>query len=206
MLGVPLDGPAWMFGDNQAMINSSMLPEGRLTKRSVALSYHRVREAVAAGIMYYFHVDGKINISDCMTKLLSNRILSNLIKPVLFWQGDTRECGRINLHIQGNKITLIPIEPDTYGSDVVPIGECQPVFVMDLCDVMDLGDMDLSDMDPDMVQYTVANGLIEPALSGLDQAQSPDSITSTQWGLDQQPMTMMAADEDEWFYQWNHTA
>ena len=28
MLGVPLDGPAWMFGDNKAMVDSSMLPEG----------------------------------------------------------------------------------------------------------------------------------------------------------------------------------
>ena len=32
-LGVPLDGPAWMFGDNQAVITSSTIPHSKLSKR-----------------------------------------------------------------------------------------------------------------------------------------------------------------------------
>ena len=84
MLGIPLDGPSWLFGDNKAMINSSMIPEGKLTKRSIALAYHKVREQVANGSMYYFHIDGKVNISDCLTKSLNRTVLWKLIKPVLF--------------------------------------------------------------------------------------------------------------------------
>ena len=52
MMGIPLDGPAWMFGDNQSVITSSTLPHSSLNKRHNALAYHRVREAVAAGVMY----------------------------------------------------------------------------------------------------------------------------------------------------------
>ena len=122
MLGVPIDGPAWLFGDNKAMVDSAMLPEGRLTKRSAALSWHRLRECVSAGICYFFHIDGKINISDCMTKHLSARILHNLVEPVLFWKGDTNDLGKINIHIQGNKYTL---EPVVSSSTDLPIGEYQ---------------------------------------------------------------------------------
>lgn len=125
MLGAPLDGPSWCFGDNESMINSSMLPEGRLMKRSIALSYHRVRECVSANILHFFHVDGKLNISDCLTKHLSHRILQGLIKPVLFWKGDTNDCGNINIHIDGKKYTLEPIK-----DSALEIGECQPLEII----------------------------------------------------------------------------
>ena len=40
--GVPLDGPAWMFGDNQSVITSSTIPHSMLGKRHNFLAYHRV--------------------------------------------------------------------------------------------------------------------------------------------------------------------
>ncbi len=70
MLGVPLDGPAWLFGDNQSVVTSSTLPQSALNKRHNALSYHRVREAVAHGVMYFVHMDGKDNLADVLTKFL----------------------------------------------------------------------------------------------------------------------------------------
>jgi hypothetical protein len=27
MMGIPIDGPSWMFGDNQSVITSSTIPE-----------------------------------------------------------------------------------------------------------------------------------------------------------------------------------
>ena len=33
MMGVPLDGPAWLFGDNQSVITSSTMPHLLLNKR-----------------------------------------------------------------------------------------------------------------------------------------------------------------------------
>jgi hypothetical protein len=50
-LGVPIDGPAWMFGDNQSVTTASSIPHSSLNKRHNALYYHRVREAIASKVM-----------------------------------------------------------------------------------------------------------------------------------------------------------
>ena len=89
MMGIPLDGPAWLFGDNQSVITSSTIPHSNLNKHHNALSYHRVREAIAAKVMYFIHVDGKTNPSDVMTKFLGWAKFWPLIQPFLFWKGET---------------------------------------------------------------------------------------------------------------------
>jgi hypothetical protein len=88
MLGVPLDGKAYMFGDNQSVITSSTIPHSSLNKRHNALAYHRVREAIASNVMWFFHIPGKENPSDVLTKFLGFCIFWPLIKPFLFWRGD----------------------------------------------------------------------------------------------------------------------
>jgi len=47
-LGVPIDGPAYMFGDNNSVVLSTTIPSHALNKRHNFLSYHRVRECIAA--------------------------------------------------------------------------------------------------------------------------------------------------------------
>ena len=64
MLGVALDGPSWLFGDNQSVITSSTLPHSTLSKHWNALSYHRVHKAVAAGFVRFRFVDSKENPFD----------------------------------------------------------------------------------------------------------------------------------------------
>ncbi|MGH7955201.1 MAG: Ty1/Copia family ribonuclease HI, partial [Gloeomargaritales cyanobacterium] len=90
-LGVPLDGPAWMFGDNQSVVTNSTIPHSTLNKRHNALSYHRVREAIAAKVMHFVHLDGKQNPADCMTKFLTHAVAWPLLEPFLFWRGETTE-------------------------------------------------------------------------------------------------------------------
>jgi hypothetical protein len=89
MMGIPLDGPAWMFGDNQSVLTSSNVPHSSLNKRHNALSYHRVREAIAAGIINFMHVEGKCNPSDILTKFLGWQKFWPLVQPILFWKGET---------------------------------------------------------------------------------------------------------------------
>ena len=91
MLGVPLDGPAWMFGDNESVITSSTIPHSALKKRHEALAYHKVREAVASGIIYFCKIDGKENPADLLTTFRSHTRAWPLIKPLLFWAGDTMD-------------------------------------------------------------------------------------------------------------------
>ena len=89
MMGIPLDGPAWMFGDNQSVITSSTLPHSRLNKRHNALSYHRVREAIASGVMYFIYIKSEHNPADALTKFLNGEKLRKCIEPLLFWKGET---------------------------------------------------------------------------------------------------------------------
>jgi hypothetical protein len=89
MMGIPIDGPSWCFGDNQSVIVSSTIPQSMLNKRHNALSYHRVRECIANETIYFMHIDGKTNPSDVLTKFLGWSQFWPLIQPLLFWKGET---------------------------------------------------------------------------------------------------------------------
>ena len=60
-LGVPIQGPTFMYGDNKTVVQSSAVPHSRLHKRHSLLAYHRVREAIAAGVVVFLHIAGKLN-------------------------------------------------------------------------------------------------------------------------------------------------
>jgi hypothetical protein len=60
-LGVPVNHKSFMFGDNQAVVMNSAIPHSSLNKCHNALSYHRVREMIAAMILGYYRIDGKLN-------------------------------------------------------------------------------------------------------------------------------------------------
>jgi hypothetical protein len=92
MMGIPLDGPAWMFGDNQSVLTSATVPQSNLNKRHNALAYHRVREAVGAKVMYFMHIAGKVNVSDIFTKFLPWAEFWPLVQPLLFWKGETLQA------------------------------------------------------------------------------------------------------------------
>jgi hypothetical protein len=89
MMGIPIDGPSWMFGDNQSVVTSATIPDSTLNKRHNALSYHLVRECIAAEIIYFMHIKGLHNPSDLLTKFLSWSNFWPLIQPLLFWKGET---------------------------------------------------------------------------------------------------------------------
>jgi hypothetical protein len=60
--------PTDVFGDNLSVIQNSQNPEADLSKKHVAISFHVVREAIAAGIICPYWLKGKYNLSDIMTK------------------------------------------------------------------------------------------------------------------------------------------
>jgi hypothetical protein len=83
-LGVPISGPSMMFGDNESVVNSAAIPHSKMHKRWVALSYHRVRWAVAASIVKIYFVAGKKNPADILSKHWDFPSVYNTIKPLLF--------------------------------------------------------------------------------------------------------------------------
>ncbi len=91
-LGVPINSTSYMFGDNDSMINSSRRTDAKLHKRHVALSFHRVREAVASGMIVLSHIGSKLNPSDILSKFWTHTAVWMTLQPLLFWQGDTLDC------------------------------------------------------------------------------------------------------------------
>ena len=88
-LGVPIYGKSYMFGDNESVVNSSTKPHAKLHKRHNALSFHRVREAVAAKLVSFIHLPGSSNPADILSKHWSHAHIQDRLRLVLFWKGDT---------------------------------------------------------------------------------------------------------------------
>ena len=70
MMGVPLTGPTYVYGDNMSVIYNTLRPESTLKKKSNSICYHAVREAVVNGECLTTHCKTGYNYSDMMTKVL----------------------------------------------------------------------------------------------------------------------------------------
>jgi hypothetical protein len=83
-LGVALDGTALMLSDNMSVVLNTSVPSSVLKKKHNAIAYHRVREATAARIMGFAYIKSEENVSDLLTKPLSNDKFHYLMKRWLF--------------------------------------------------------------------------------------------------------------------------
>jgi hypothetical protein len=68
-LGVVLDGPALMLGDNMSVVLNTTVHSSVLKKKNNAIAYHRVREAIAARIMRFAYIKNEENVSDVLLNL-----------------------------------------------------------------------------------------------------------------------------------------
>lgn len=84
MLGVPVEGPSIMLGDNMSVIQNCSIPSSQLKKKHNAIAYHRVRECVASNIIKLGHVSSESNYADLCTKALNGPKLHGLMKDLLF--------------------------------------------------------------------------------------------------------------------------
>ena len=112
-LGVPIDGAAMMFGDNETVVNTASVPHSRLHKRHNALSYHRTREAIAAGITRFYHIRGETNPSDILSKHWDYPSVWPTLKPLMFWRGDTAVLSQTEAEGE----TLKEVHEDTESKD-----------------------------------------------------------------------------------------
>ena len=69
-LGVKLDGPTHLFGDNESSLKSSTIPKSPLNQRHLGISYHFTRESEASGATVRYFVKSKLNKADGLTKAL----------------------------------------------------------------------------------------------------------------------------------------
>ena len=74
MMGVPIEGPTLMYGDNISTIHNTQHPESKLKKKSNSICYHAVREAVAMGELLIGHVKTDENPAAILTKVVGGGI------------------------------------------------------------------------------------------------------------------------------------
>ena len=84
MLGVPIMGSAVLYGDNQGVVLNTTVPSSTLKKKHNAIAYNRVREAIAAGVLHFFHIRSTENVADVLTKSMGPKSFYGHIKNVLF--------------------------------------------------------------------------------------------------------------------------
>mgnify|MGYP000615415131 FL=1 len=88
-LGVPINQKTYMFGDNKTVVDSSITPHAKLHKRHTALSFHRVREAIASKIIIFEHINGHLNPADIVSKHWGYQQVKTMLKTLLFYEGNT---------------------------------------------------------------------------------------------------------------------
>jgi len=72
MFGIPIDGPANVYCDNEAVYMNTTIPESTLKKKHHSICYHRCREAIASNTMRVAKQGTEKNLADLFTKILTN--------------------------------------------------------------------------------------------------------------------------------------
>ena len=70
MIGIPIDRATRVFCDSEAVFKNSSIALSFLKKKNNTITYHRVREDVAAGIINIYKKDSESNLADILTKPL----------------------------------------------------------------------------------------------------------------------------------------
>lgn len=93
MLGVPIRGASLLLGDNMSVVLNTTIPSSPIKKKHLSCAYHRIREAIAAGIIDYAHISSKENIADIFTKPLPTVTFQYLVAKYLFRKAKTVTLG-----------------------------------------------------------------------------------------------------------------
>ena len=84
MMGIPLSGPNYVYGDNQCTITNSTRLESTLKKKNNSICYHTVRKSVAMNESLITHIPTADNLSDLMTKPTFGAKRRRLVGGLLF--------------------------------------------------------------------------------------------------------------------------
>jgi hypothetical protein len=84
MMEIVIEEPMSVFRDNQAVVRNTTAPESTLKKKHVALNYHCICEAVAAGTIWITMEDTATNLADILTKCLKGPRKRALVGRILW--------------------------------------------------------------------------------------------------------------------------
>ena len=84
MMGVPIDGPSYIYGDNMSVITNTSKPESTLKKKNNSICFHLIREAVTMKECITTHIPTFQNCSDFLTKVLFGKKRMDLVGSVVY--------------------------------------------------------------------------------------------------------------------------
>jgi hypothetical protein len=84
MFGIPIDGPADVFCDNESVFKNISIPTSMLSKKQHSISYHSCRESVAAKIVRIAKEGTLTNLSDVFTKTQSKNKREGLLGRFMY--------------------------------------------------------------------------------------------------------------------------
>ncbi len=93
-LGVPVK-ESFMFGDNESVVNSSNMPAGKLHKRHIALSWHMVRETIAANVLRSCACQEPSILLTCLASIGGANRLSHSCKRCCFGKATPQICSKM---------------------------------------------------------------------------------------------------------------
>ena len=70
MMGIPVDMPTYIFGDNQSVLANTTMPHSTLKKKSSSIAYHFVRDGVSKDEWRTTYLNTHFNPADILTKSL----------------------------------------------------------------------------------------------------------------------------------------
>ena len=77
-----------MFEDNESVVDLSSIPHEELHKHHVALSFHRVQQAIASKFVGFYFLPGADNQVNILSKHWSYASNWENLKSLLFWKWD----------------------------------------------------------------------------------------------------------------------
>jgi hypothetical protein len=83
MMGITVDEPAFVFGDNQSVLANTTAPGSTLKKKSNAIAYHFVREGCARDEWRTAYINTDENVADLLTKPLAGPKRTKFVKMLL---------------------------------------------------------------------------------------------------------------------------
>lgn len=85
MMGIPIEEPTYIYGDNMSVLHNTSKPESTLKKKSNSIAYHYVRESVAMDESRTGYVKTDFNKADLMTKSLPKGDRREAIVADMMW-------------------------------------------------------------------------------------------------------------------------
>ena len=83
MFGIPVDEPAFVYGDNQSVLVNTTMPQSTLNKKMHSCAYHFIREGCARDEWRATYISTHANIADLMTKPLSGEKRWGFVRALL---------------------------------------------------------------------------------------------------------------------------